>query len=811
MKRLIKSVKNVLFLWQKKRQQRKALVEELLEKAYEAVQRMENDPSDGYIDIEKMLSTVKAYEPLRKAIFRTKGMRCYAVIQRFLDAYDRIEDTGQRVNRRYIESELNACKDLFDRVEGRALDSDQRECIVKKDRNHLVIAGAGSGKTTVIVGKVKYLIKRLGIPPDRLLVLSFTNASAEELKNRIQKETKAPVDVFTFHKLGKELIAEAEGKQPLLSDIDLPAFIHEQILSLSEEPYYLSLLNEYFLRYLREYKSIFDFDTEEEYKSYLADQGIRTLQNEEVQSFEEALIADFLHTGGIRYQIRPYIPIKKSKFPYKPMIYLPDYGIVIEHFYIQKPAGGENNNERATGKAPRKYKRYIRKVRRINEKNGNPLIETYSYEQSQGILFESLTQKLKKFHVRFSPLSQEDLKQMLHTKENINRFVSVAASFMHHMKANSLSVMDLSRIRKEYDILRKKRNRMFLNIIAPISYAYDERLRLTEAIDFNDMINKAAFYVRQGTVARRYRYIIVDEYQDISPSRYRLIKALKDRCNADLFCVGDDWQSIYRFAGSNIDLFVSFEKYFGAAQRSFIRTTYRFNNHLALVSSRFILKNPNQIKKTFRCLKEDSYPALRFIYGNRKEDLPGKLREILKTIPSGSFVLLLGRYRDDIHPFLGSGLTVKQTPSGRTFVFYSLRPDISMEFMTVHKSKGLQGDLVFVLNNEAGKFGFPSRMSDDSVMDLLLDRSDPFPYAEERRLFYVALTRAKDTVYLLVNDKNKSVFIQELEKDIAENPELRTPYHCPLCKIGIQEKTTGPYGSFVRCSLYPACEYFMKK
>jgi DNA helicase-4 len=220
------------------------------------------------------------------------------------------------------------------------------------------------------------------------------------------------------------------------------------------------------------------------------------------------------------------------------MIYLPDYGIVIEHFYIQKPAGGENNKERATGKAPRKYKRYIRKVRRINEKNGNPLIETYSYEQSQGILFESLTQKLKKFHVRFSPLSQEDLKQMLHTKENINRFVSVAASFMHHMKANSLSVMDLSRIRKEYDILRKKRNRMFLNIIAPISYAYDERLRLTEAIDFNDMINKAAFYVRQGTVARRYRYIIVDEYQDISPSRYRLIKALKDRCNADLFCVG---------------------------------------------------------------------------------------------------------------------------------------------------------------------------------------------------------------------------------------------------------------------------------
>jgi DNA helicase-4 len=191
---------------------------------------------------------------------------------------------------------------------------------------------------------------------------------------------------------------------------------------------------------------------------------------------------------------------------------------------------------------------------------------------------------------------------MLHTKENINRFVSVAASFMHHMKANSLSVMDLSRIRKEYDILRKKRNRMFLNIIAPISYAYDERLRLTEAIDFNDMINKAAFYVRQGTVARRYRYIIVDEYQDISPSRYRLIKALKDRCNADLFCVGDDWQSIYRFAGSNIDLFVSFEKYFGAAQRSFIRTTYRFNNHLALVSSRFILKNPNRKKIPFLLL-----------------------------------------------------------------------------------------------------------------------------------------------------------------------------------------------------------------
>ncbi|HBN84074.1 MAG TPA: hypothetical protein DDZ89_09540 [Clostridiales bacterium] len=799
--KILEGLLNALFCVRKKRRERKALVNNLLVCADEAVKVFVGQKGK-YVDLVAKGEWIKKYEPLKITIDQTRRIKSFGVIQAFLDTYRTPEETRRRVNSSYIESELAICKEMFDHVEGRALDSYQRECIVKNEVNSLVIAGAGSGKTTVIVGKVKYLIKRLGYRPEELLILSFTNASAAELRHRIQKEIDRPTDVFTFHKLGKEIIAQTEGKQPCLTDIRLEDFIKTSAPQIVKEPYYLHLLNEYFMSYMKEYKSVHDFANQTEYRSYLADQRIRTLQNEDVLTFEEMFIADFLFTNGICYQIRPYIKTNRKKHRlrkkrmYKPMIYLPEYRIVIEHYSINDP--------------DKICCRHVNEMRKLHTMYGLESVETYSYELLQGVLLHNLEQKLLDRKVKFSPMSPETIWGLISTKDNLQRFVSVAATFMTHMKANDMTVQELSRQNSKTDAYHQKRNQLFLNILAPIYYAYEEQLQTTKTIDFNDMINKAANYVQEGKLSKKYRYIIVDEYQDISVPRYRLIKSVKDVCHASLFCVGDDWQSIYRFAGSNINLFVGFEHFLGPTERSFIRTTYRFNSHLAAVSSHFVLKNKNQIKKQFLCSKDDSLPAIHFIYSVHKGDLTRRLTQVLKMVPSGNSVLLLGRYRDDIHSFLGSGLTLKQTGSGQTFISYARRPDMDIEFMTVHKSKGLQADVVFILNNSAGKFGFPSKMTDDSVMDLLIDRSEHYPYAEERRLFYVALTRAKARVYLLVDRNDKSVFVKELEEDMIKNPELRTKQHCPFCKLGVIERDTGSKGIVECCSNRPLCEYIKK-
>lgn len=794
--KIIKCLTDVLLGLRRKRQERRTLVNNLLICADEAVRQIQS--ADRYIDLFEWEEWLRKYEPVKSLVERTRGMKSFRVIQTFLETCDKSEEIRKKINKPYIESEMATCKVLFDHVEGRPLDLFQRECIVKNEINNLVIAGAGSGKTTVIVGKVKYLIKRLGYQPEELLILSFTNASAAELRQRIQKEIDLPADVFTFHKLGKEIIAQTEGKKPVLTDINLEEFVKDSVLHIVEEPYYLQLIVEYFLYMMKEYKSPESFESFGEYRSYLTDQRLRTLQDEDVLSFEEMLIANFLFANGIRYQIRPYIQGERKrlgfrKLPIKPMVVLPDYRIAIENF------DGEDIDH---GK--------VKKVQKLYRSYGLSLIETYSFELSEGVFLRHLEEKLRMFHVKFTPLSPKLLWEKLCTKENLQRFVCVAATFLTHMKANDFSVSELSQKNSTTDSYHKNRNQVFLNILAPVYHAYEEKLQTEKTIDFNDMINRAARYVQEGKPLKRYRYIIVDEYQDISVPRYRLIKSLKNVCNARLFCVGDDWQSIYRFAGSNIGLFVGFERYFGPTERSFIRTTYRFNQHLAAVSSRFVLKNKNQIEKQFICHKTDSLPAVFFVYSVHKGDLPRLLKERLEEVPSQDTVLLLGRYRDDIHSFLGSGLSLKQTDSNQIFIQFSRRPDLKIEFLTVHKSKGLQADVVFVLNNTAGKFGFPSRMTDDSVMDLLIDRSESYPYAEERRLFYVALTRAKKRVYLLVDRNDKSLFIKELEQDIIKNPNLRTSRHCPLCKLGIIEYGQGSKGDYEYCNNRPFCEYQKK-
>lgn len=177
----------------------------------------------------------------------------------------RISDHNQNAAELRIEDAYN----LIGPVEGRNLDEQQMTCLVKDIHNHLVIAGAGTGKTTTVVGKIKYLLKSGKHTPEEILVLSFTNASASEMSQRINKETGCNIAASTFHKLGLNIITKVDGIVPKITQLNLRKFVKEQLAINMDSPKYLRLLTSYLLFNQVYSKSEFDFATQTEYTEHL--------------------------------------------------------------------------------------------------------------------------------------------------------------------------------------------------------------------------------------------------------------------------------------------------------------------------------------------------------------------------------------------------------------------------------------------------------------------------------------------------------------------------------------------------------------
>ena len=362
------------------------------------------------------------------------------------------------------------------------------------------------------------------------------------------------------------------------------------------------------------------------------------------------------------------------------------------------------------------------------------------------------------------------------------------------------------KFREISDRLCRENNLIVIDLVESIFNRYNDYLRDNNQIDFNDMINLATKYILDGKYKHNYKYVIVDEYQDISKSRYNLLLAMRKSNDYKLFCVGDDWQSIYRFSGSDIGLITNFEKYWGKTHMSKIENTYRFSDELADISGNFIMINPNQIKKNISGKKGNRFP-LAIINGYTEKNCIDFLIERLLMLESNSFVYFIGRYQFDANILnCSSEFTLKYDNKSQMInVFLKSRPDLKIKFLTAHKSKGLQADYVVILNNKSKGMGFPSKISDLPIIDLLLEKSDDFPYSEERRLFYVAMTRSKKKTFLLTINNNKSIFISELEKEY-DNEFKYERFECPKCGGRLIRKK-GKFGYFFGCSNYPTCKY----
>ncbi len=700
--------------------------------------------------------------------------------------------------------ELRRFKRYFDTVESQPLTELQRRSVILNERRNLVVAGAGTGKTSVIVAKTGYLIKSGKCRPEDILLLAYNNDAAKELAERCREKLGVDIKASTFHALGNEIIGAVEPTVPTLSRLSqdrqfFSLFLHMAIEELRANKATWRKTRTFVLGHLKRYKPESDFQSLAEYAAYLRTVELRALSGDLVKSFAEIDIANFLFVNGVNFEYEKRYPYEAKR--YQPDFYLPDYDIWIEHFGIDR----EGNTAPFINRED--YQQAMQWKRDIHAQNNTRLLETYSWQKSEGILTATLNRLLRREGVRYAPRTQAEIYQALKEAGYTTQLAALVETFLTHFKSNQISLANLAdRVRRSSNPFRAK---AFYELFQFFYKRYQSELdgKTPREIDFNDMISQATGYIRDRRFVVPWTYIIVDEFQDISVGRYRLLEAmLKARDDLHFFAVGDDWQSIYRFAGSDISIMSRFRDFFGSATIVKLDRTFRFNDKIASVSGEFVQKNPNQIKKTLETQVECARPQIFLHWVDPANARPSDVLEnIIDTLKKridqeDPSLLILSRY-NHLLPDRATLTKLEKSWPGK------IRPP-----MTVHRSKGLEADYVVVNGLTSDRYGFPSEIEDDPLLDLVLASPDDYPNAEERRLFYVALTRARHQVHLIVDRVRPSSFALELLGNEYEVRHIGRSANderiCPECQSGLIEEKRG---GFAGCSNYPHCRYVAPK
>lgn len=726
----------------------------------------------------------------------------------FIELYDSLPDQMRRHNEELAGRLAEDIGSMINPVEGYDLDGQQLRSIAMDVRNRLVIAGAGTGKTTTIVGLAKHLIMSERVRPDEMLFLSFTNNSVNDLQKRIEAEVGQRTDVTTFHRLGLRIIANAQGMMPKVTRMDMNGFVRDEITRRMSDTRYLSLINDYLFRDCRYVADESDFETNEEYERFILENPLVTIDGRTVKSFGEADIANRLVMLGIDYDYEaPYkVDTRTEEFgQYCPDFHIRGTDIYIEYFGVDRDGNVAPFMRSSKGGDPsEEYRQGMEWKRSVHTANGTTLIELFAYQRSEGDLLDALDRELRSHGVTEREMSPNEAYSKITGGDDrpLELLVSQVSTAIGLIKSTGKTpVSAFPEIRDRGS--RRAVDRM-LRLLTPIYDAYQERLASNDEIDFEDMLNLAADHVREGRFKSPYRWIVVDEYQDISRSRYNLLRALRDSSDTRLFCVGDDWQSIYRFNGSDVGYILDFDRYWGASAICRIETTYRFSGDILKESNGFMNRSPNQLHKNLRS-NMDRHGTVEVIDCDNRAACARVMSDRISRIRPDESIVILGRFRHDIVSLEGSGFTWKPDIGRQSYTVTDRNnPGRRIAFMTIHGSKGMQFDHVFILNNVKGPYGFPDKRREPPMISLLLSDSGT-KTDEERRLFYVAMTRAKRAAYVMTLRGLESEFVRELAAFTESGGEV-----CPVCG-GTLVLRKGPYGRFMGCSNYRnGCKYVRK-
>lgn len=708
-------------------------------------------------------------------------------ITKFIHDFGTINRLVKQHNERVIALLLDTHKDFFDNCLKYPLDKQQRRSIVSEENNCLVVSSAGSGKTSSIVGKVKYLTEIKGVAPERILLISYTNKAAAELTERMATDG---LKGYTFHKLAIDIIGKATGTKPSICDNTDSLFVDIYHKLLEKSSFKKSIV-EYFIDYQtnesdceqrkNERREQLSEQKKVRLKAMFPDMDGRAIY---VRSEQEQKICFVLSSLGVRFryeepyehqlademhsQYRPDFSIYFEKRGATKRIYLEHFG-VDEHGLV--PDWFAKDKNISYEEANQKYNDGITWKKAAHEKFGTQLLVTSSADFHYSDIRDKLRKLLNDAGVPIQEKTDEELYDLVLPKgsKQEKAFIRLVVTFVTLVKSSCKSVKEVLKQAKKADDERS----VFIikNIFQPVYEHYINALNDSKQIDFTDAILQATEICRTSHPIE-YDYIIVDEFQDISVDRYNFLKVLREgNPPAKLYCVGDDWQSIYRFSGSDMALFNQFPEYFGATEINKIETTYRFGEPLVSLSSHFIQRNKAQIQKNIHSFSSAMRTRLDF-YAYDRNDYCNAIGQLVASIPSDKSIFLLGRYSFDDYYLSYMYQSIKEGNR-----FYYIIGGRKIEFLTVHKSKGLEADYVILLQCNKDTYGFPSLVSDDPVLNYVLTKSDQFPYGEERRLFYVAITRAKIKTIVLYDQRFPSVFVDEFlhPEKVSEESYVKYP------------------------------------
>ncbi|MCD7828338.1 MAG: UvrD-helicase domain-containing protein [Clostridiales bacterium] len=760
-----------------------------------------------------------------------------------------IEEHNESFISRAMVEEKNYLDNILHDVDPKIkLDEDQRRVVLTDEDYCLVIAGAGAGKTTTVAAKVKYLVEKQGIKPSQILVISFTNKAVQELRDKINKDLAIECPIATFHSTGNAILRKQTPEKLNIVDSSKLYFVLQDYFKSSvlkneslvnnlilffssyfDAPYEGEDLNNFFNKIAKSNFSTMRSDLNE-FKQRVVDIRTKksvTIQSEVMRSRQEVEIANFLYLNNIDYEYEPMYKydILFSKKPYTPdfIIRQGDKVAYIEHFGITQ----DGKNDRFSDDQLEAYKKAINDKINLHRQHNTKLIYTFSQYSDRKSLLEHLQEEIKNNGFELRPRSNKEvMEKLVSTEENryIRKLINLVCRFISNFKTNGFTVNEFSRM---YHSTQNVRTRLFLDICNDCYLEYERYLKENNAVDFEDMINDSAQVLRSFKEMKKkldFKYIIVDEYQDISRQRFDLITALSEVTDAKIIAVGDDWQSIYAFSGSDITLFTKFEEKMGYAKLLKIAKTYRNSQEVIDIAGNFIQKNKAQISKELTSSKNIVDPVIIYTYdGNPKKlnannksganyAIAHAVEVALKQIiefnkqegkPEASSILLLGRFGFDGDKLEKSGLfEYINRGSKLKSVKY---PKLNITFMTAHASKGLGYDNVIVVNGRNETYGFPSKIEDDPVLAFVIKGDRSIDYAEERRLFYVAMTRTKNRVYFIAPEQNPSEFLLEIKHDYKNvvlcgnwneeppqnNVERKT---CPICGYPMQYRYKNAYG-----------------
>ncbi|MCF0157473.1 MAG: UvrD-helicase domain-containing protein [Veillonella sp.] len=737
------------------------------------------------------------------------------------------------IRKSYEDLQLEKRANFFDTVEKNPLTENQRLSVIRNNDINLVLAAAGTGKTSVMVAKILDLMDSNRVAASEILAIAYNKSAAVGVKTRLKDRMvsaglhlKGEPRISTFHALGLNIIKDC-GRDVSVSRMAtddkvliqwFKSWLKEYLLENQE-----NLHN--FIKLLYQPIDSFTFKSKQEYDSYVRDNEYRTINGELVKGYQELLIANWLTMHKIPYKYEAkYTPKRRIEIGFD---YSPDFdlgnGIYLEHFGISR-----NGNTRADIDSD-EYNENIKRKRDLHKEYGTILLETYHYEWTENRLEKKLERLMHEVGLEIKEMTGDELLTCLN---NSGLFDDAGNRYVKCLQAIRVERLSESEVLERLNSAKIIYAKEYTKFLMAIHDAYVKKLHNENEIDFDDMIIIATDLVESGEYKPRWKHILVDEFQDISMARLQLLLAIYEHGPKPIWTVvGDDWQSIYRFNGGKLEITTQFNKRIGSHTLSILDKTYRYNNSIADTAGTFIMENPEQYEKAI-ITNEQVNESCIFIYDTYVTDG----QKILDTINSSEhnkekYVLKKKNEDKDRIEITGSSLRAykiikkikEKNPNAKIAILsrynYILKnakyiiKDKSVKFWTFHASKGLEADYCILLGFFRGKVGFPNENHDDAVLEALLPTLDGYPHSEERRLFYVALTRAKKESHIVVNSDEPSVFIEELLTSKYHinieserlNKKIRTIYKCNQCSNGYYVLNEGKYGKFYKCTSGISC------